>query len=173
MNWVFSAKDLVTIPRFDAETGVAVGRALISASKREKRLPRALSSALRKVKREVDALGRAARDRVPAEVMVDVDRATARREENAAWSAIHQLLGAWSSILDAGLAEKRDSAARIIEMIFDGGQTMARLPHHKAWARAEQRLALIEERGLEDPIRELGGGVFLESARRAHKMYGA
>jgi hypothetical protein len=164
-----SVEPKVVLPRVDAEGSVTLAKALVTAIQAERRLPAVLVKPAKSLKSHSVELQHAASPRArPARS----DLRKRQLEESASWKSLYNFLLAWSDVPEQHRAHEVEDAKRILETLFPDGLKFVRLPFKKEWGAAELRLQSVRDLELDDRIRALGGGVFLDSVRLAHRISG-
>jgi hypothetical protein len=165
----FTFRTLVKLPRLDTSSALTLGAELLSLSKANKRLPRAIVKASSLLARRLSVLRDATALRLPSGK--DTSRKSAAdRAIDTAWSGLFDWLTGWSK-LPAYLPQARDAAALRCEL-FPDGLKFTLLPHKLEWAESDARLMRIRKARLDAAIRRLGGFAFLDALRTAHKEFG-
>jgi len=161
----FEPDTLVQLPSLDALAAQTLGSAVLAAAA-DKTLSGPVAEAMAEVKAAVDVLQTAALQRMPNG---DPVARAADANLDGAWRTLHGLLGAWSNLSDHPHA---DLAATLQEQLFPDGLRFTRMPFRLEWAESENRLHMIDERGLAAQIEQLGGAVAVTQLRQAHAHYG-
>ncbi len=172
---VSNVADLIQLPRFDAAGAVELGEALLAVAGEVPELPGSLKRAKDALEEDLAALRGAAAARLAAAVSAAAATdqaaiAAADRALDACWTALHDLLSAFTKLPD-GIAQKAEAGA-LLDAIFPDGLSFILLPHESEWEQSEQRLLRIAEDWLADRIQRLGGGVLVETLAAAHAAYG-
>jgi hypothetical protein len=157
------------IPRLNLVGALALGRALIAATDLVPRLSEPILRARRLLETRLDHLTARARgheshpwaDRAPI--------ASAGKNLDNAWMALHDWLGAFAS-LPAHQPTSR-MAIELLVAIFPEGVPLVRPPPLLEWAESEARIARIHKAGLDAALRSLGGQPFVETILVAHAHY--
>jgi hypothetical protein len=162
MRRSFSPKNLVRLPHLDANGGLLLGEKLLAAAEAEPQLPESVAIALADVRRRRDFLSRIANERVAATAVVENHRKEVHLAEVAAWSALYARITAYG-----------ERAKEVEDVLFESGLKFLKLPYEVAWMEAERRLGLVEQRKLEDEVRQLAGEGFFEKVRETHRSAGS
>lgn len=171
----FTAVDLVGLPNLDSRSLVALTRSLDAAAPEKDEDKKPLRSTLPESVREALADMDSARDALQAELEKEPPpppgaREADRREDNAALALI-ELLGAWARL--SGEIPQGDVAAQVFERLFGNGSTaFINFPVKKEWAVIEGKLKVVEDEGLEEPMKKLGALPVLSYLRAVHDDYG-
>jgi hypothetical protein len=165
----FAAKDLVQLPQLGALGAEALARTLVQSAKAEPELSPALARGIKKIDGAWKALQKARIDRRSDALEPVIDRDRARREENAAWSSLQLWIRAWTTLAEDVGPKERKLAHDLERRLFHRGHNFSRRRFEVAWADAETLLEVIERDGTGRRIEELGGALFLESVKRAHR----
>lgn len=167
----YDIRELVTLPRLDANGADALVTELLAHAKGKKlaapveRARKALAEAQKGLKSAIAA-------RLQTLPTADSARAKAADQaEDAAFSATFDWLTGFSKLPDS--FEQGAVARRLMGAFFRDGLKFTQLPYKLEWAEADARLrAVTDDRSLEQAFTTLGGEVFLKNLRRAHKEYG-
>jgi hypothetical protein len=165
----FASLDLVQLPRLDGASAQTLGTEIISTA-RDQKLSGPVSEALDELIVAHRALQSAAAQRLPTTVSEDPARTKAADIAlDASWSALFDLLNAWSKLPGHAHA---DLATTLISQIYPEGLKFVLLPYKIEWAESQTRLLLIKDRKLDAGLEQLGAAAFLKRLRDAHKEYG-
>jgi hypothetical protein len=160
----------VRIPRTDVVGAGVLGSAILAAAKAEKKLPEPVVKELKRFMRVHAELDRVAFD--PGTAVPSEDRKAILRDETAGWRAFSGFVGSWALLRSEDVVDKIEDASAVQTALFADGMKWILLPYSKRWAQAERLLRRIEEHGLEEAIRRLGGGPFLDVVKKAHERSG-
>jgi hypothetical protein len=163
----FGANDLVALPRLSASGAVALGQALLTVAKGKTHLPELIGQRLVALEAAhtalCDALGN------QAQVLPDPQRArNADLATDQTWSAFHDWLIGWGKLR----GPEAESARTMYSVLFPTKLKFTRLAYRLEWAEAEARLGRIAKEGFDRKIEQMGGSVFLEQLKAAHRAYG-
>jgi hypothetical protein len=154
-------------PRFDAPSGIALGKMLRAS--RPGGLPPQAQEAAEQLDESVLALEGSWRESertAPREVSV---QSCDKRLDNC-WSAVRGRLASYSCLPEGH--PQRAQAARLDALLFPEGLSFLKSPYPVQHTESDRRLALIASEGVEGELRELVGPVFVDELRVAHGEYG-
>ena len=169
MTRTFEASDIIMLPRLDASSAVALGEALITQAKEEE-LDEVIARSAKHLRQAVAALSEVASGRL--ENGGDDDRSEAHRRWAAAFKATHDFLVGWTELPEDAGGERARIARRVYAAMFVDGLRFVRLPYATAWAEGAHRLKWLADQELDEALRELGAGPFLDELYAAQKEYG-
>lgn len=171
MTREFSADSLVTLPKLNVDSALALWQALQAGVVAEKTLPKVLLPSWQGVKSAGKELFQAAQTRLAdSGKLPPVERRKADIVVDNAVGALDQLLQAWARLPDTFPQAQVAAATR--QTLFPDGVGFLKLSFEQQWAQIDRRLALIKSAGLDADIAQLGGEVFLTNLEEAHKAYG-
>jgi len=167
----YDIRELVTLPRLDANGADALVTELLAHAK-GKKLAASVESARKALVETQKELKSAMTARLQTLPAADTARARAADQaEDNAFSATHDWLTGYSKLPDS--FAQAAVARRLLGALFRDGLKFTQLPYKLEWAEADARLrAIADDASLEDAFTTLGGKVFLENLRKAHKEYG-
>jgi len=165
----FTPTDLVSLPRLSAREVFALARALLAVVLRTAGLPNAIREAAADLEGALPALAAALpAKRKSAPVLREADRV----EDNAV-AAIVALLKAWMRLPKEGFPREVDVAARCLDVFLEGGTldflTFRPVVEH---AEVQRRIESLQAQGLDEALRSLGAGPFVDHLLAAHAAYG-
>ncbi|AKU97811.1 hypothetical protein AKJ09_04475 [Labilithrix luteola] len=168
----YEIHDLVTLPRLDGNSADALVTELLTHAK-GKKLPSPIESARKRLAETQKALKEALASRLQKQAP-SANAAAARpadQAEDAAFSAMFDWLTGFSKLPEQH--EETTTARRLLASLFPEGLKFTQLPYKLEWAEADARLRTIDaDATFEKAIAKLGGKIFLENLRQAHKEYG-
>lgn len=141
---------------------------MAKAQTKPKALPAALARSLSRLKDAAALLAAALSPQVEGD---GAAKRKADRVLDAAWSALHSWLLGWCQ-LPEGAHPLLAQANALRELVFAGGLGFTQLRYKVQWQESEARLSAIDAHGHADVLKKLGGAVFLEHLREAHRVYG-
>ena len=166
-----SLENLVTLPRLNAYSAMALGEQLLSAAEAEAGeggLPLPIERPRIRLRTAVGGLKVELEPQESANSMAAV---ISDRILDRGWHS----LSAWSEGL-AGLPPEElsdvDQIHSLNSTVFSEGLSFVNLPHREEWGQSETRLNAIRKGGFEPLIERLGGAPFLAHLRKAHQEYG-
>jgi hypothetical protein len=159
------------LKNFGLRGAIAVGADLVSTAKEEVDMPRVLAKAASRIEKLHQKLVQAAH--VRQDPVLTRQQREAQHDEVVAWKAFRGSVESWSLLEAEGFAQRVEAAKKIATAIFESRPPIARLPYTIGWYEAEARLTTIATQDLEDPIRAIGAGPFLDRVRETHEASGA
>ncbi len=166
----YSAADVIQLPRLQASGAMALGGQLLSAARPHKKvLSKSIAKALLAFDAQHTALSDAIRDQVLPEPEGGVDTVQLDRNLDGCWSGLNDFFTAFTKLPGVPQAVE---AASLQTAILPGGLKFILLPYELEWAESETRIQRIEKNKLDTRVEALGGGIFLESIKKAHAAYG-
>ena len=171
MARTYEIRDLITLPRLDASSADTLVTELVTRA-RGTSLGASIASALKSLEERQKELKDALTSRLTVERTADNGRAKAADQAlDVAFSATFDWLTGFSRLPETYEAAK--TAARLLGALFPEGLKFTQLPFKLQWAEADARLSLIaKDSSFEAAFETLGGRVFLENLKKAHKEYG-
>lgn len=149
---------------------MALGEQLLSAAKPHKKiLSKSIAKALGAFDTQHSALSDAIRDQLLPEPEGGIETPQLDRNLDSCWSGLNDFFTAFIKL--PGVPQSVE-AASLQASVLPGGLKFILLPYELEWAESETRIQRIERYKLDARIEALGGGVFLESIKKAHAAYG-
>jgi hypothetical protein len=170
----FTPKDLVQLPRLSAREALVLvaqldtALAVVRAGSKPKGLPAALVRSMGRLK---DAAAPLAALLSPHTESDTSAKRAADRVLDAAWSALHSWLLGWC-LLPETVHPQHAQACALRDLVFADRLGFTQLRYRLQWQESEARLAAIDAHGHAAVIKKLGGAVFLDHLRAAHRTYG-
>lgn len=167
---LYNPMQLVTLPRLKAHEVLALARALLAKAKQATPLPPSLTEAVVDLEAAVVALAEAlaTRDR-----KVTVPVREADLVEDNAVAALVDILKAWMRLPRESFPEEVGVAERCLDVILEGGTlhflTYKPLVEH---SEVQRRIDGLQAKGLDQELRALGMGPFVDHLLAAHMAYG-
>ena len=166
----YSAADVIQLPRLQASGAMALGGQLIAAAKPHKKiLSKSIAKALTAFDTQYISLTDAIRDQVLPSAGTAADTVQLDRNVDGCWSGLNDFFTAFTKL--PGVPQSAE-AASLQAAIFPDGLKFILLPYELEWAQSDIRIQRIEKNKLDTRIEALGGGIFLESLKKAHAAYG-
>jgi hypothetical protein len=164
---------MVVLPALDAEGALLMSKELLTRSKDEGPLPEAIALCAKRLRESRVVLDDAWTARLGKEAVVDDEtKRKVSRLLRSRWRAAQDVISGWVEITEEKGGE-RSRLAKLIQVgMFAGGLRFLRKPARRRWVESERRLKWLEDEGLEAGFIEIGGPVFLEELRDAHRKYG-
>ena len=163
-----SIGSMVTLPRLNGASAVALGEQLLTATAAAGELPVFIERPRTRLATAVTAL----KDELMPKEEADSGAAVAAdRKMDRAWRSFSEWLGAMVGMPDGAFADI-DKVRALHTMIFGEGLSFIILSFREEWTQSESRLNAITEGGYEAIIQSLGGGPFLSNLKSAHTRYG-
>lgn len=166
----YLAEDVIQLPPLSAGDALALATALVARMERGP-LPPFLERSAAKVVTCLGNLREAMRQRAEAEA----DSGEVRivdRDLDAAWGALLDLCRSYVDLPYEDNLVYAKAARTLVDALFYDGLKFTQLKVRDQWVESQTRLDLIESRGLQPLIEQLGGTVHLQTLRRAHDAYG-
>ncbi len=171
MKRQFTINDVVMLPRMKARELLAIARALVLNAHNLGNLERPVTEALHDVDAQHKALSEemnGGEKKAPAQLkQADI-------AECNAVSALVDFASTWARLPEATypaqVATGRDCADVFRE---DGKLEFLKCKPIVKHSEVQRRIESLHARGLDEKIRELGGGPFLDHLARTHETYGA
>lgn len=172
MSREFSADSLVTLPKFNVDSGLALWEALRAVVEGEAKLPKLILPAWKLVTVRGEALYKAAQTRLTAIATraLPAERRKADTVVDNAAGALDDYLATFLRLSPA--LPKVQLAAQVRQRLFPDGTSFLKLPFEQEWAQLDRRVALLHSEGLDKKIEQLGGEDFVSTLREAHTAYG-
>ncbi len=165
----YTPTDLVSLPRLSAREALALGRALLAIAQRTAGLPNAIREATADLEGAVVALAAA----VPAKRKAAPVLREADRVEDNAVAAVVALLKAWVRLPEGDFPREVGVAARCLDVFLEGGTldflTFRPVVEH---SEVQRRIESLQAQGLDEALRSLGAGPFVDHLLAAHAAYG-
>jgi hypothetical protein len=172
MGRTFSAESLVSMPRVNVDSGLALWQALRAVVAAESKLPKFIQAPWSVVDREGTQLFDLAQARL-AEAGKGAGSAAKRNADSVvdnAVGALAQFLESWTRLPDSLPQAQLAAAAR--QALFPEGTGFLNLPFEQEWTQVERRLRLMKSEGLDKDIERLGGAPFVKHLVEAQAAYG-
>jgi hypothetical protein len=172
MGRTFSAESLVSMPRVNVDSGLALWQALRAVVAAESKLPKFIQAPWSVVDREGTQLFDLAQARL-AESGKGAGAMTKRNADHAvdnAVGALAQFLESWTRLPDS--LPQAQLAATVRQALFPEGLGFLNLPYEQEWAQVERRLRLMKSEGIDKDIERLGGAPFVKHLGEAQAAYG-
>lgn len=154
-------------PRLDAEGAVSLAQILL------RRTPRRASPQVRRAAATVEAAVvelKSKRKQQIAPLVVKPDARPLIRDLGAAWRAIRNRLVAWDAAPERSV--ERTRARAIHAVLFRNGLDFTQVTFVNQHTESQQRIELIDERGLAEDLTALVGEYFVALLRAAHREVG-
>lgn len=169
----FEAASLVTLPRLNVNGAIALGTEIETVVKKAGKLPTPINKAAQRLGRVQKALRAAAAGRLldPADPGTE-DARKADQVIDAAWRAAFDWTSGWAELPLPETRELASKAQGLLRVLYADGLKFTQLPYKLEHSESQTRIDRIDEDGLGAVFDALGGGVFLDTIRKAHKLYG-
>jgi hypothetical protein len=149
---------------------MALGKQLLSAAKPHKKiLSKSIAKALGTFEKEHGVLADSIRDQLAPEPEGGIETVQLDRNLDGCWSGLGDFLTAFTKL--PGVPQAIE-AASLQTSILPGGLKFILLPYELEWAESETRIQRMEKHNLDARVEALGGGIFIESIKKAHAAYG-
>lgn len=170
MSRSYTSTDIVSLPRTDAASTIALASSLDAAAEAQIKLGATLPDAVVDARTELaadcaalqTALGSAP---APEAVLRVVDI-----REDAAAGAIFYLCQAWGRL--AGEIPEGDIARDLQQRLFADGLEFINYKSRKEWSVVDTKLKVIDDENLEPEFAKLGALPMLAHLRNVHAQYG-
>lgn len=167
----YSTVDLVQLPTLDAASAQALTTMVISAAHAENDLPEPVNEALGELKGSLHTLQKVASQRLRASTDDPQKAKSADVTVDACWSGMFGWLSGWAKV--PGLPEAELASSLLAQIFPNDSLKFIQAAYVVEWAESRDRLQLIKDQKLDEPIEGvLGGKKILSSLRAAHKAYG-
>jgi len=175
MSFMFTPRQLVVLPRLDAEGAIALAQSLEAAAVQqravlEQRGQTSVLEALDELASDREALASALLS-LAASGQVRLDVREADRREDTAITVLHDLLAAWARLADE-MFEGRTAEQLYHRLFGQDGISCVNLPVEQEWAAINHKLRIIADEGLADELARLGATSLLRHLRSVHEAYG-
>lgn len=167
----YSAGSIVALPRLDSITAGKLIEALLTAAAAEKTLPLPITEARDDMAESRESLQAELMKRHAGEGEESPQVRAADTIEDNAFRGIVAYLRAFA-LLPAERHPEAERAQEILDTVFSDGLGFITIKPEKEWEQANIRLGLLESRGFNATIAELGGQPFLDELAFAHAQYG-
>lgn len=169
MSRTFEAIDLVNLPQLSAADAMTLSAALVARAHALAPLPMSIGRSLGLVESALDELRQAVRRRLGDGSAEGIVVSAVDRLLEAAWAAGYAWCNGWRRLPGQGAINAK--AERLYDLLYaDSVAVVGR--RDRQWIESQERLALVEEHGLEATFNELGGQVILDTIRSVHECYG-
>lgn len=167
----FTTADLVQLPILDAASAQALATTVISAAEALEALPDPVTEALHELKQALHILQKIASQRLRASMNDPQKARLADVKIDACWRGMFDWLTGWAKIPDLPEAE---IASSLLSQIYpDDSLKFTQVAWEVEWVESRNRLQLIKDEKLDEPIEGiLGGKKILAALRTAHHTYG-
>lgn len=170
MRRQFTINDLIMLPRMKARELLAIARTLVLSARKLHGLERPITEALHDVEEQYKSLSD---EMNGGEKKPPVQLKPADNAECNAVSALVEFASAWARIPEADCPAQVATARACVE-VFREDSTLEFLKWKPVVKHSEvqRRIEALGARGLDEKIREIGGGPFLDHLARVHETYG-
>jgi hypothetical protein len=166
--------EMVQLPIMSAADAVALGTALETRAREAPRpLPPSIDSALSDLGDSRKALARVAQLRLQEDSADTGRRVAADRVLDNVWGGAESWCQGFLRLPLTPQSEPFIESARILsDKLFADGLKFIQLRFRVQWFESQNRIDIIDELGLERHFEVLGGRIYLDMLREAHKEYG-
>jgi hypothetical protein len=167
----FRPQDFIHLPPLGEAGTLSLVDELERAAKTVPKLPSPIVAALSRVLESMAELKKTIGVRERSGSQADPKARAADRALDDAWGAFQSWLLGWTRLPDR--AHPRVTDARTLYAgLFPKGLQFLTLDFKDEWTESQNRLEEITSNHLDELIDALGGGAFLQTIAKAHKVYG-
>lgn len=160
----------IILPKLNATALSAVIGRVLSEAEAQKKLPADVKERIELLtEAKADLTSKLAKRKPKKKVASDDPKAVeADNEEDKAVGALVTFLEAHAKRKGANAK----AAQKVLDEVFGSGTKFLTLRHEEEWGEVEARIVQLDTEGHTETIEKLGGKLFVEDLRVAHKNYG-